>query len=197
MARTKKVKEESFQVKSVQTPVLSEPTIVDTYQIVVENPKKDFPNPIEIIKTTQHVPGGILWTANAFEGNPSFLDEKVNKVALCKAIIAELDKGDKGFFNNDYFVDCDSVTPHLKQLEFFKTQFLRIWKKPEPPTQDELKLHFAGQMRLYLRAIAFRFFTYYQLGYLIKFVKLENKGTETQEITPLVKAEVTEESVSE
>jgi hypothetical protein len=152
----------------------------ESYEITIISPET-MPAPIEPIKTTMNVPGGILWTANAFVDNPSFLNKKTNKMALCLSIVTEIDKGHNGFFNNDYFLNCDKATPNLKQFEFFKTQFLKLWKQPEAPTEEMLIKQFGGQMRLYLRGIAFRWFSYYHMGYTLQFTEIVSKPSNTVE----------------
>lgn len=170
-----------FEAKSLETPVADSPvTTYEDYSLIVE-PPKGFPAPIETIKTSKNVPGGFLWTAHAFEGNPSFLDPKVDKVTLCLSILAELDKGNKGFFSNAYFMNCNILTPELKQFDYFKEQFLNLWKPAEKPTEDMLMSQFGAQMRIYLRGIIFRLFSYYYMGYKVKFEKYVPVKTEVKE----------------
>lgn len=182
MARPKKTVT-LFETKPLDAPIVNGTIPTEEYEVIVEAPK-GLPLPYEGIKSTKFVPGGILWTPFAFQKDPSFLSDDTDKVALCLSIIFEIDKGQKGFFNDAYFMNCDKLTPGLKQFEFFKEQFLRIWKKETPPTEEVLIAQFGNQMRAYLRAIAFRFFSYYHMGYKIIFKKMESKVAPSVEITP-------------
>lgn len=162
-----------FEPKDYNTPVAEREIPNEEYELIVE-PPKGLPSPNEGIKSTKFVPGGILWTPFAFKGDPSFLDENTDKIALCLSIIFELDKGNNGFFTDAYFMNCDRVTPHLKQFDFFKEQFLKIYSKSKF-TEDDLIQQFGIQMRTYLRGIAFRLFSYYHMGYKVIFKKMEKQ----------------------
>lgn len=180
MARPKKTVT-LFEAKPLNEPItpLFQESIED-YEVFIE-PPNGLPKTNEAIKSTKKVPGGILWMGYAFKGDPSFLDPKVDKIALCLSIIKELDKGNKGYFNNAYFMNCDKLTPTLQQFEFFKNQFNKLWKEKDPPTEEIYMLQFGAHMRLYLRAMAFRFFSYYHMGYSIIFKKMEVKEPVKQE----------------
>ncbi len=178
MARKKTIT--LFETLPLETPVADEKiTNYEDYSIVIE-PPKGYPAPLENIKTSKNVPGGFLWTARAFQGQPSFFEKGTDKITLCLSILAELDKGNKGFFNNAYFMNCDILTPELKQFQFFKEQFLKMYKAEVAPTEDLLMSQFGAQMRLYIRNIIFRLFTYYQLGYKVTFNKWVFNTTQTK-----------------
>jgi len=168
MARKKVVT--LFTPKPKDAPIATPLAETRDYLIEVEAPS-GFPPVLENLRSTKNVPGSILWLPYSFEGNRSYLDSNTDKLALTLSIIAELDKGNAGIFNNAYFMNCSAMTPALKQFETFKAHIQAAIPQEKKPTEDEYMGYFGSHMRTYLRQIAFRFFSYYFMKYKVKFVE--------------------------
>lgn len=160
-----------FDPEPAGTFVMEKPAETVTYEIVVAGPE-GYPTPMEAVQYTKNVPGGILWCGSSFIGKPSFLNPETDKVALTLTLIREFDKGEEGVFTAAYFLECDRLTPELRQYDSFKEYVLRIATKKDIPEED-FKTLYGNQMRSYLRGIAFRLFSYYFMGYNVSFVLKE------------------------
>ncbi len=168
MARKKKVVEENIAI---------DPNFVcDEYQISL-TPPAGFPDAKEAIVRTKYVPGSFLYLPEVYEGTYSFLKETdtSKNAKLCIALILELDKGNKGAFNDEYYVNADKETAGLRQFDSFKKNFLKFWGEKNTPTPEILAVAFGTHMRNYHRAIIFRFLGYFVMGYQVAFTKIEKQ----------------------
>lgn len=159
-----------FDLKPKETPLSAPEGVAKEYFIEVVAPP-GFPPVAEPLLSTKEVPGSILWLPRSFMGDRSFLDSNTDKLALTLSVIAELDKGNAGAFNNAYFMNCNILTPDLKQFETFKAHIKAAISPDKNPTEDEFMGYFGSHMRNYLRGIAFRFFSYYFMKYKVVFTE--------------------------
>lgn len=168
MARKKKVVEENI--------VIDPNFACDEYQISL-TPPAGFPDSKEAIVRTKYVPGSFLYLPEVYEGSYSFLNETdtSKNAKLCIALILEIDKGNKGAFNDEYYADADKKTEGLQQFNSFKKNFLKVWGGKDAPTDEILKTAFGTHMRNYHRAILFRFLGYFVMGYQVAFTKIEKQ----------------------
>lgn len=134
------------------------------YRINVDCQKK-MPVAKEPIDASFDVKGSFIGLSREL-GLRSLVDESntLDKIKILTKVIAELDKEETGLFNYQYFIDADKESPDLEMLESFKKKFPTL-----DFALDSTHNIFATLMRDYLRKACFRFFSYYKMGYFVRF----------------------------
>ena len=142
------------------------------YDIDISIPEgKSLPNPQERVVSFSSCPGNIL--SSLPEIGCKQLDELNRQEAIdaLQKMIAEIDKGNEGVYNDSYFVKCDEQWSGGKETgrEWNKVKGLRNRLSYCPDYFQSYEQYTGYMGRNRLRETAFRFFCYYSLGYEITY----------------------------
>jgi len=140
-----------------------------SYDITISN--LSLPDPQEPVFSFSSCPGNILSSLPEIGCKQLHKLNRQEAIDALQKMIAEIDKGNDGVYNDSYFVKCDEQWSGGKETgrEWSTVCNLqdRLSDCPNYLKSYEQYTGYTGRDRL--RVTAFRFFCYYSLGYEITY----------------------------
>lgn len=125
-----------------------------------------FPKIDEPIVSFSHCPGNTYMAVSEMQGKQLRTMDAAEAINALKELIAEVDKGDQGRFNNTYAVVSDVQWSKGRETEKNWDRLKNCIQHMPFKTYEE---YCGYELRTRIRETAVRFFLYYAAGYKIEY----------------------------